>query len=84
MPRVWTFEEDPQLAVERWHDCTNAKLFRDMLENEDVDKLVFPVGPYGYGMPGETPFVVTALDPCGVCGALPSMWAQWRKTLVLL
>lgn len=83
MAKVWTFEEDPALAIERWHCCPNAKLMRAILEDDDADKLVFPIGPYGYGMPGGTPFVVTAAEPCRVCGALPSMWAQWKQTLVV-
>ena len=84
MPRVWTVKYDPELALERHHNCANAKLLRAVLEDEEADLLVFPIGYYGDGLPSETPFVVTALEPCNICGALPSMWAQWKRELVVL
>lgn len=75
-------EEELTLTLQRRHNCQNAKLLRAATEDPDADLLYFPVGPAGRGLPGDVPFMVTAVDRCKVCGAQPSMWCAWVKRLI--
>jgi hypothetical protein len=58
------------------HNCPQGKALRVDL-GEDVDLIEFPVGHAGMGIPGNTPFVVTAVNDCRACGKLLSKWFEW-------
>lgn len=60
----------------RRHGCPNAKFFRDGMEDDQIDLLVFPVGIYAADMPANTPFVVKAQNDCAVCGATVQAWFE--------
>ena len=82
MSKVFTVErpeggEGVDVVLKQHHSCPNARYFRQGLEEEDVDLLVWNVSSYGGGMPLFTPFVVTSTEPCGVCGNYVNRWVQW-------
>ena len=82
---VWFNRGDDESGVHliRHHNCPSASIMRQVLRDETVDELDFAIGIAGRGMPGDTPFVVTASAGCGVCGSSPSLWAGWVKKLYL-
>lgn len=67
----------------RHHGCKNAKEFRSMMENRDIDILQFPVGLIGFEMPLNVPFVVEASNACPVCGATVRAWFKWTGGMVM-
>lgn len=85
-PKIWWFTQpeggaEAEVVLERLHSCANAKTMRKALDDDTADLLEFPLGVAGRTVPQGIPFVVTAIHPCKVCGALPSMWAAWSKKL---
>lgn len=61
----------------RHHECASARHMRAALDDDDADLITFPVGHAGQGIPSDTPFTVTAIEPCGVCGKLLVAWFEW-------
>ena len=47
-----------------------------------IDALLYAVGIHGSSMPMGVPFQVTPTEPCGACNELPSIWFQWKKSLL--
>lgn len=72
------------VVFHRHHGCQNAKVFRSMMEDPDIDLLQFAVGLVGYEMPMGVPFMVTASNFCSVCGAQPSTWFEWQKKVIVV
>jgi hypothetical protein len=67
-----------QLAYSTHHRCPQANaLVREF--GNDVDLLIFPVGNYGFGMPLNQVFAVTALEECKACGRLLTAQFVWRR-----
>lgn len=69
-----------EVVYELHHRCPQANaLIRTEVGREDMDLLVFPVGNYGYAIPKNVTFAVTAMDPCGACGRLLTAQFVWRS-----
>lgn len=82
MPEGGAEERDVYMDIH--HNCPNAAAFRRAMEDPDIDMLEFNISSHGFGMPANTPFVVTATVPCRVCGVLPSAWFEWAAPKLYL
>jgi len=69
--------DEANVCFYRHHECKNARDMRAALQDDDADILQFNVGAFGWEMPLDTPFAVTATDECQVCGVTVAAWFQW-------
>jgi hypothetical protein len=71
------------MVVVELHRCGMAE--RKRLANPDYceDMLFFPVGYYGRGLPGGAAFEVQSSEPCGECGVILRVYAQWQDRKVI-
>lgn len=73
-----------ELVIEIRHSCVNARAMRRALQDDEADSLAFGVGVVGHGLPLGTPFAVTSMNVCQVCGNQPSAWFEWTGPSVFL
>lgn len=69
------------------HGCAAARMYRDGQDVEDfeeIDRVLFPVGPAGWEMPAGVPFEVLSANPCDACGAYLRATFQWSSPKIWL
>lgn len=86
--RPSSHEEELHAYVGREHRCEAAKLKlqvegREAFEASGGDYIVFPIGHFGQGLPGNVPFEVESTEPCPACGRIIHTWAQWVTPFVV-
>lgn len=86
--RPESHEEEAHCYIGREHRCQAAALKlqvegREKYEADGGDAILFPVGHYGSGLPGNVPFEVVSTEPCPACGVYVKTLAMWVTPTVI-
>lgn len=73
--RPYATDEETRVVRYARHGCDGKQ--------HGSDALIFPIGWNGQGMPRDVPFEVISTEPCGRCGSLVHVWAQWEKQILI-